>query len=103
MKIKRDDTVLVTAGKDRGKTGKVHRVFPDEGKVLVSGVNIIKRHTKPRGAARQAGIVEREAPLHVSKVALLCTRCHKPTRVGYRLLDDGSKVRYCHRCNEVIG
>ncbi len=102
MKIKRDDTVLVIAGKDRGKTGKVHRVLPREGKVVVAGVNIVKRHTKPRGAARQAGIIEREAPLHASKVALICTRCNKPTRVGYRLLGDGSKARYCKRCDEVI-
>jgi large subunit ribosomal protein L24 len=103
MKIKRDDTVLVIAGKDKGKTGKVHRVIPDKGKVIVSGVNIIKRHTKPRGATRQAGIVEREAPLDAAKVMLLCTRCSKPTRVGYRYLEDGSKVRYCHVCDEVIG
>ena len=103
MKIRRDDTVLVIAGKDKGKTGKVHRVIPDKSKVVVAGVNIVKRHTKPRGAARQAGIVEREAPLDAAKVMLLCTRCSKPTRVGHRLLEDGSKVRYCHACNEVIG
>lgn len=103
MKIKRDDNVLVIAGKDRGKTGKVHQVMPDKRKVIVAGVNLIKRHTKPRGAARQAGIVEREAPLDVAKVMLLCTRCNKPTRVGYRILEDGSKVRVCRVCDEVIG
>lgn len=103
MKIKKDDTVLVIAGKDRGKTGKVHRVDAKHERVVVSGVNMIKRHTKPRGTARQAGIIEREAPLHISNVALICTRCNKPTRVGYRILDDGSKARICRACDEVIG
>ncbi|MHB1004452.1 MAG: 50S ribosomal protein L24 [Chloroflexota bacterium] len=103
MKIRKDDTVLVIAGKNKGKTGKVHSVQPEKGTVVVSGVNIVKRHTKPRGTARQAGIVEREAPLNVAKVMLVCTRCNKPTRVGVRALEDGSKVRYCHACNEVIG
>jgi len=95
--------VLVIAGKDRGKTGKVLRVEPEKGKVLVQGANMVKRHTKPRGAARQAGIIEREALLDVSKVELICTRCNKPTRVGHRVLDDGSKVRVCRVCHEVIG
>lgn len=103
MKIKKDDTVMVIAGKDKGKTGKVLRVSPDDGKVTVAGANMIKRHKKPQGAVRQAGIIEREAPLNAAKVMLICTRCSKPTRVGYRLLEDGSKVRYCHACNEVIG
>ena len=103
MKIKRDDTVLVIAGKDRGKTGKVKQVLPEKGKVVVEGRNMIKRHTKPRGAARQAGIIEREAPMDVSKVELICTRCNKPARVGYREMEDGRKVRVCRACDEVIG
>lgn len=102
MKITKGDNVLVIAGKDRGKTGKVRQVMPEDGQVLVHGVNIVKRHTKPRGAARQAGIVEQEAPLAIAKVALLCARCSKPTRVGYRVLEDGSKVRVCRACHEVI-
>ncbi len=102
MKIKRDDNVLVIAGKDKGKTGKVREVMPKDGKVVVIGANMIKRHTKPRGVARQAGIIEREAPLDASNVMLICERCHKPTRVGYRVLEDGSKSRYCRACNEVI-
>lgn len=103
MKIKREDTVRVIAGKDKGKTGKVHRVLPKEQEVLVSGINIAKRHMKPRGAARQAGIVEREAPIHISNVALICSKCSRPTRVGYRLLGDGTKTRVCKACGEVIG
>lgn len=102
MRIRKDDTVLVIAGRDKGKKGKVHRVFPAEQRLLVSGVNIVKRHTKPRGIARQAGIIEQEAPLHISNVALLCSKCNKPTRVGYRITGDGAKVRVCKRCGELI-
>jgi large subunit ribosomal protein L24 len=101
-RIKRDDTVVVTTGKDRGKRGKVHRVLPKEDKVLVAGVNVIKRHTKPRAGARQAGVIERESPIHLSNVMLLCAKCNRPTRVGYRTRADGTKVRYCKHCNEDI-
>ncbi|OGO04317.1 MAG: 50S ribosomal protein L24 [Chloroflexi bacterium RBG_13_54_9] len=102
MKIRREDNVLVIAGKDRGKKGKVHRIFPKENRVLVEGVNVVKRHTKPRGTVRQAGIVEREAPIHLSNVMLICTRCDRPTRVGFRLLEGGGKVRICRSCHEQI-
>jgi large subunit ribosomal protein L24 len=102
MKIVKNDEVLITTGKDKGKTGKVHYVFPKDGKVIVAGINMVKRHMKPRGMARQAGIVEREGPLAISKVALVCNKCGKPTRVGYVFLADGTKSRICHRCKEVI-
>lgn len=102
MNIRKDDTVVVIAGKDRGKKGKVKQAFPTEGRVVVEGVNMVKRHMRPRGPARQAGIIEREAPIYVSKVMLLCTKCNHPTRIGFRFLEDGSKVRVCRRCKEVI-
>ncbi|MDP2951896.1 MAG: 50S ribosomal protein L24 [Chloroflexota bacterium] len=102
MKIHRNDTVLVIAGKDRGKKGKVHHVLPKEERVLIEGVNLIKRHQKARGAVRQAGIIEREAPINISNVMVLCGRCNKPTRVGYRFLDDGRKVRFCKQCQEQL-
>lgn len=102
-RIKREDTVVVIAGKDHGKRGKVHRVLPKEDRVLVAGINLIKRHTKARAGTRQAGIIEREAPLHISNVMLVCTKCNRPTRVGYRERSDGTKVRYCKHCNEDIG
>lgn len=102
MNIRKDDSVMVIAGRDKGKRGKVHRVIPSDQRVLVSGVNLVKRHTKPRGAARQAGIIEQEAPLHISNVALLCSKCNRPTRVGHRFLDDGSKARFCKKCGELI-
>jgi large subunit ribosomal protein L24 len=102
MKIRKNDTVLVIVGKDRGKKGKVRFAYPKEEKVLVEGVNFIKRHTKAVRQIRQAGIVEREAPIHVSNVMLLCSRCNHPTRVGFHFLEDGRKVRICRSCGEVI-
>lgn len=102
MKIKKDDTVKVMAGKDQGKTGKVHRAIPKENKVVVSGINIIKRHIRARPGLRQAGRVESEAPMSVAKVALLCPKCERPTRVGYQLLEGGGKVRICRKCGQAI-
>ena len=103
MKIKKGDTVEVISGDDRGSRGTVHRVMPREGRVLVSGVNIVKKHQRRTGDVRtQFGIIEREAPIAISNVALVCPRCSKPTRVGYRILEDGKKVRMCHKCDETI-
>ncbi|MBI4295633.1 MAG: 50S ribosomal protein L24 [Chloroflexi bacterium] len=102
MKIRKNDTVLVIAGKDRGKKGNVHFVYPKDARVLVDGVNMIKRHTKARKDVRQAGIIEREAPIHISNVMLICNKCNKPTRVGFQILQDGRKVRVCRSCHEVI-
>jgi len=102
MKIRKDDTVLVIAGKDKGKKGKVRESLPKESRVVVEGVNMVKRHMRPRGTTRQAGIIEREASLHVSNIMLLCTKCNRPTRIGFRFLEGGTKVRICRRCGEVI-
>jgi large subunit ribosomal protein L24 len=102
MKIKKDDTVLVIAGKDRGKKGKVRFAYPGKGQVIVEGVNFIKKHSKARGAVRQAGIIDLEVPLDISNVMVLCSRCNKPARVGHKRLDDGRKVRFCRICGEVI-
>ena len=103
MKIRKDDNVLVIAGKDKGKRGKVRRALPKESRVVVDGVNMAKRHMRPRGTARQAGIIEREAPIHISNVMLICNKCNHPTRIGFRLLEGGGKIRVCRHCNEVIG
>ena len=84
MKIRKNDTVLVVAGKDKGKTGKVRFAYPKDERLLVEGINFIKRHTRASGQIRQAGIIEREAPIHVSNVMLLCSKCNHPTRVGSR-------------------
>jgi large subunit ribosomal protein L24 len=102
MKIRKDDTVLIIAGKDRGKKGKVRFAYPDDKRLLVEGVNLIKKHMKAIRDARQAGIIEREAPVNASNVMLLCNKCNHPTRVGLRILQDGSKVRICRVCHEVI-
>lgn len=104
MNIRREDKVLVIAGRERGKTGKVRQVLPKDERVVIEGVNVVKRHMKPKSTtARQAGIIEKEAPLHISNVALVCPKCEKPTRVGHRFLPDGTKVRVCKRCDEQIG
>ncbi|MBA7667801.1 50S ribosomal protein L24 [subsurface metagenome] len=102
MKVRKNDTVLVIAGRDRGKKGKVRQALPKKSRVTVEGVNIVKRHMRARAQARQAGIIEREAPIHVSNVMLLCTKCNRPTRIGFRFAEDGRKVRICRRCKEVI-
>jgi large subunit ribosomal protein L24 len=100
-KIKKGDKVVVIAGKDKGRGGEVLRVMPKENRVLVQGVNMMKRHTKP-AMGQPGGIVEREAALHVSNVSHVDPKDSKPTRVGYKTLDDGRKVRFAKRSGEVI-
>ena len=100
--VRKGDTVVVVAGKDRGKSGKVLGVFRLDGKVTVERINIIKRHTKPTQQNRQGGILEREAPIHLSNVMLYCSTCQKPTRVGTKTLTDGSRVRMCRKCTQPI-
>lgn len=102
MKIRKDDTVLVIAGRDRGKKGKVRFAHPKDKKLVVEGANFIKKHARATGRVKQAGIIEQEAPITVSNVMLLCSRCNHPTRVGFRFLEDGRKVRICRSCHEVI-
>jgi len=102
MKIRKNDTVLIIAGKDRGKKGKVRFAYPRKNQVTVEGINFIKRHARAQGQVQQAGIIELEAPIHVSSVMLLCNKCNHPTRVGFRFLEDGRKVRFCRACGEVI-
>lgn len=97
MKIRKDDEVEVLAGKDRGKRGRVAYAYPDSGKVIVEGVNVAKRHTKPRSATQPGGIIEKDMPIDVSNVAIVCRSCGKPTRVGYRF-DGDDKVRICRKC-----
>jgi large subunit ribosomal protein L24 len=102
-RIRRDDLVEVIAGRDKGKRGKVRQVMPKEGRAIVADVNVVKRHQKPgRAGARQAGIIEMEAPIHISNLALVCGKCGRATRVGYRFLESGEKVRVCKKCGEQI-
>ena len=101
--IRRNDTVIVVTGRDRGKRGRVLRVLPVNNRLLVEGVNIIKRHTRPNPQRNiKGGIVEREAALHASNVQLVCPECGKTTRIGRRVLSDGRKVRICRKCEGVV-
>jgi len=103
-KVVKNDMVLILSGNYRGKTGKVLKVFPKENKVIVEGVNMIKRHMRPTQQFPQGGIFEKEAPIHISNVKVVCPKCNRPTRVGIRILEDKSKVRYCKHedCGEII-
>ena len=100
--VKKDDVVVIISGKDRGKKGKILRVDPKKSRVVVEGINIVKKHKKPRSANQQGGIIEQEAPLHSSNVMLVCKKCNKPTRVARKILENGDKVRACKKCNETI-
>lgn len=102
LKIKRGDLVEVISGKDRGKRGKVLRVIPKEKKVIVEGINMVKRHQRPIPQLREGGIIEREAPIYMSKVMVVCPNCDRRTRVGFKMLENGDKARYCKKCGEII-
>ncbi|WP_041083308.1 50S ribosomal protein L24 [Thermotoga profunda] len=102
MRIRKDDLVQVISGKDKGKRGKILKVIPRENKVVVQGINMVKRHQRPIPQLREGGIIEREAPVYASKVMLVCPNCDKPVRVGAKFLEDGTKVRICKKCGEVI-
>ena len=102
-KIKKNDMVMVITGRDRGKTGKVMRVLPERGRVVIERLNIVKRHSKSRGAQSPGGIVEKEASINISNVMIFCDRCNAPVRVGVKSAGDGSKGRNCRRCGEAIG
>ena len=103
LSIKKNDTVLVVTGKEKGKKGRVISVEPKKDKILIERINIIKRHMKPSKKYSQGGIIEKEAPLHISNVMLVCSKCDKPTRIGNTVLSDGKKARICKKCKEVIG
>ena len=101
--IRRNDTVVVTAGKDNGKRGRVLKVLPVRNRLIVEGINVIKRHTRPNPQRNiKGGIVEREASVHASNVQLVCPECGKMTRIGQKLLADGRKIRICRKCEGVV-
>jgi large subunit ribosomal protein L24 len=102
MKVHREDTVLVLTGKDKGKKGRVIRVFPKQEKVLVEKINMAKRHTRPTQQLPQGGIVEKEMPVHVSNVQLICPKCGKSTRAAQKILASGQKNRACKKCGEIM-
>ncbi len=100
-KIKKGDRVVVLAGRDKGRTGEVRQVMPDEGRAVVAGVNMVRRHTKP-SAQTEGGILSKESPIHLSNLAVADPKSGKPTRVGFKVLDDGRKVRVAKRSGDLI-
>jgi large subunit ribosomal protein L24 len=102
VEIRKNDSVMVIAGRERGKTGKVLRVLPEKDRVIVERVNLVKRHSKPKGPQQPGGIVEKEAAIHASNIMIMCDKCNAPVRVGQKLLADGKKIRICRRCSEAL-
>jgi len=102
MKLKKGDTVVVTVGKDKERKGKIERVFPKTGKILLPGINVFKRHTKSRGEKQPGGIIDIVKPLSAAKVVLVCPKCGQPTRIGYQIDKAGTKYRICRKCQAII-
>ena len=102
LHVKRGDLVEVISGKDKGKQGKVVTAFPETGRVIVEGVAMVKKHQKARVQGQESGILHMEAPIDASNVMRVCSKCEKPARTGVKILEDGSKVRYCKKCNETF-
>jgi len=100
--IKKDDKVKIIAGKDKGKVGKVLSLNKNKGRIVVEGINIVKRHTRPSAQHRQGGIIESEAPVDWSNVVLMCNKCVQPIRIKMKRLEDGNKMRVCRKCGEMI-
>ena len=102
MTVRTDDIVKVLSGRDKGKTGKVMSVDPTSGKVMVEGINVAKRHQKPRKQGQPGGIISKETPIYISKVMRICPKCDQPTRMAHKTDDDGKKVRICKKCDKEI-
>ncbi len=102
LKLRKNDNVMIIAGKERGTTGKILKVLSEKDRAIIERLNLVKRHTKPRGPQQPGGIVEKEASIHVSNLMLMCDRCNAPVRYGHKVLGDGKKVRICRRCGETI-
>jgi len=101
-RIKKNDTVKILAGRDRGKTGKVLFVWPEKRRALIQGINFVKKHQRKTKEDQQGGVIQKESPINVSNLMLVCQKCSKPTRVGFSTLSDGTKVRLCKKCKELI-
>ncbi|MCH6544469.1 MAG: 50S ribosomal protein L24 [Candidatus Binatia bacterium] len=102
LKLRKNDNVMIIAGKERGTTGKILKVLSEKDRAIIERLNLVKRHTKPRGPQQPGGILEKEASIHISNLMLMCDRCNAPIRFGHKVLGDGKKVRICRRCGETI-
>lgn len=100
--VKKNDQVMVMAGKEKGKSGKLLRIIAKKEGALIEKVNFVKRHSRPSGQNRQGGIIEKEAPLPLSNIMIICAKCNVPVKVGRKILDDGKRIRYCKKCGEHI-
>ena len=100
--VRKNDTVVILSGEDKQKQGKVLKVFPKEGRIIVEGVNFVKRHSRPTQKNPKGGIVEKEGAINASNVMVVCTKCGQQTRVGSKILNDGSRIRLCKKCGEMI-
>ncbi len=100
--VKKNDTVKILAGKDKGKSGKVLKIYPDRNRVIVQGVNFVTKHARKRKQEEQGGIIQREATVDISNLAVVCKGCAQAARIGIDVLKDGSRVRYCKKCKEVL-
>jgi large subunit ribosomal protein L24 len=100
--LKKNDKVIILSGKEKGKIGAVLKIETDKSHAIVEKLNIVKRHSKAGAKGAKGGIIEKEAPIHISKLMLICNKCAEPTRVGKRILEDGSKVRVCKKCGELL-
>ena len=100
--IKKNDTVILISGDEKGKSGRVLSILPSKDRVIIERLNMIKRHMKPSKQYAQGGIIEKEAPVYMSKVMLVCPKCSKPTRIGNTILENGKKIRSCKKCGEVV-
>ncbi len=100
--IKKNDTVKILLGRDRGKTGKVLFVWPEKNRALIQGRNLVKKHQRKTKEDQQGGVIQKESPIDISNLMLVCQKCSKPTRVGFSALSDGTKVRLCKKCKELI-
>ena len=103
LRLRKDDFVIVLSGKDRGKKGKILRIFPDKNRVVVERVNFVKKHTRPTQSNPKGGILERESPIHASNLALLCAKCNAPRRTRSLTMENGNKARVCVKCGETLG
>ena len=102
IKIKKGDTVMTLAGKDKGKTGKVLKIFPRDRRAVVEGINLVKKHMRKTRQDQEGGIIQRESSIDISNLAMLCKSCNRPTRLGVSILSDGTKTRFCKKCKEMV-
>jgi large subunit ribosomal protein L24 len=102
LNLKKGDLVMVMAGKEKGKTGRILRILTKKDRAIVEKINFVKRHQRPTGQQRQGGIIEKESPLRLSNLMLVCDNCNRPVRLGMKVLEDGKKARHCKKCGEIV-